>query len=306
MPPRSARQPWARRRSTERRVDARASREPARRLVETRSSKARSHRVRAARPTRVWLDGEHRPAPSTPRLWAARKGGGAGPRVITQQPVPDAVAPASVPKAIAPQHALALEADALQRSLLGDVVDLGRGLEAVDRRRREQVVDELSLRLGSDPTSSMLGVDPDPDLEVSRLSNGSPAHHPDTGPILQRDRQRRAGPADQTVLRPPSLDLPCLGESEPEPLVLAWPGRVRVDPGELRQLGLLYRPQDDRTAHDPSLHRLVERRHRPGDSRCRRREAVSRCQIQSSSHALLCSTRREGWSPGSSRSTTVR
>lgn len=47
--------------------------------------------------------------------------------------------------------ALTLEADALQRLLLGDVVDLSAGLKPVRRRGAEEMVDELPLRFGPMP-----------------------------------------------------------------------------------------------------------------------------------------------------------
>jgi hypothetical protein len=61
----------------------------------------------------------------------------------------------SIPKAVTAQHALALEAHTFQRTLLGHVADFGLCLQAVDRRGREQVADQLSLRLGAKPPPAM-------------------------------------------------------------------------------------------------------------------------------------------------------
>ena len=52
--------------------------------------------------------------------------------------------------------------------LFGDVVHLGTGLKSVYRSRREQVVDEVSLRLGAHPSSAMLRKQRDSDLEFRR------------------------------------------------------------------------------------------------------------------------------------------
>ena len=53
--------------------------------------------------------------------------------IRSQKPVDHGVAPPTPPEEYRPQHAFALEAALLQRSLLGDVLDLSASGEPVNR-----------------------------------------------------------------------------------------------------------------------------------------------------------------------------
>jgi hypothetical protein len=73
--------------------------------------------------------------------------------------------PASAVKGQATHDALAAEAGPLQRLLLGEVLDIGDGLESVGQGRGEQVLDQQSLRCGPQALAAVLGEQEGADLQ---------------------------------------------------------------------------------------------------------------------------------------------
>ena len=86
--------------------------------------------------------------------------------IITQSGVDDGVSPLSTDEPPSPQHTLADESGPFQRPLLGDVVNLGGRLHAVDRRGGEEVIDEQPLRRRPDTPATELGQEDDADPEA--------------------------------------------------------------------------------------------------------------------------------------------
>ena len=64
--------------------------------------------------------------------------------------------PASTVKGQATHDALAAEPGTFQRFLLGDVLDIGDGLESVGQRGREQVLSQQSLCRGPEALAAVL------------------------------------------------------------------------------------------------------------------------------------------------------
>jgi hypothetical protein len=72
--------------------------------------------------------------------------------------------PASTVKGQATHDTLAAEPGTFQRFLLGDVLDIGDGLESVDQRGREQVLSQQSLCRGPEALATVLWEEQDADL----------------------------------------------------------------------------------------------------------------------------------------------
>jgi hypothetical protein len=77
--------------------------------------------------------------------------------------------PTSTVEGQATHDALAAEPGPLQRQLLGDVLDVGDGLEPVGQGGGEQVLDEQSLRRGPEPPAAVLGEQQGADLQAAAL-----------------------------------------------------------------------------------------------------------------------------------------
>src|SRR5438105_5406342 len=137
--------------------------------------------------------------------------------VLTQEPVDQAVSPPAVPEVGAPQQALAAEAALLQRPLLGQVVDLRSGPDAVGGRRRQQVLYKQALGGRAHPLPPELGRDEGADLPDPRTRTPvlAPDDPPDGGAVLQGDSQEAGTPVEEPVLLPPSPE--ALGPPEAEP-----------------------------------------------------------------------------------------
>ncbi len=85
--------------------------------------------------------------------------------------------------------ALTLEADALQRRLLGDVVDLSACLKPVRRRGAEEMVDELPLGFGPDAVTAVLWEEDDADLVGGPPTDSTPVHHAGTRAVAEHYRE---------------------------------------------------------------------------------------------------------------------
>ena len=103
-----------------------------------------------------------------------------------------------------PPHALAGEAGPLERALLGDVVDLGVGLDPVGGRGREQVAGQLALGCGAVARDRGARAAADADLPAPR---GSARPGLDAGGSRRRRQQpvvggrpRRAGPVVAVIV----------------------------------------------------------------------------------------------------------
>ena len=118
----------------------------------------------------------------------------------------DAVPPASVTEATGSPDAFSTEADTFQSSLFGDVVHLCCCLQAVDRKRREEVVDELALGLGAMTFTSVLWQQGDANLDSPEAS-GAPVDPPNASPVVQ-GHSEEGFLADETVLLPSAFDFP--------------------------------------------------------------------------------------------------
>ena len=76
----------------------------------------------------------------------------------------------------AADRSLAHEPGLLERPLLGDIVDVGLGLDPVDLGRLEQVGREECLRLAPVAMPARLGEQPDPDVPCPGLGVRTVAH----------------------------------------------------------------------------------------------------------------------------------
>ena len=114
--------------------------------------------------------------------------------------------PAPTVEGQAAHDALPAEPDALQNSLLGDVLHIGDCLEPVGQRRLEQVLDEQSLRGGPSALAAVLGKQQGADLQAANLRpagrNAAPADDPRQGSVGQGDAQLAGVRAEPAVLLP--------------------------------------------------------------------------------------------------------
>ena len=79
-----------------------------------------------------------------------------GPLLATQNRIEHLIVPAAVTPLGRTDDAFFLEARLLQRASLGDVLHIGIGFDPLCTRVPEEIVRELTLRLSSDPASTML------------------------------------------------------------------------------------------------------------------------------------------------------
>ena len=172
------------------------------------------------------------------------RGGGSG--VGAQPRVGHQVVPPAGPELRAPQHALAGETGLVQRALLGHVLDVGRGLDPVDLRGREQVVGQRALGPRAVAPAAVLLEQPDADVEraagVRRraVEHGVPAHVADDRSV-DLDEQQPGVRAEQAVGGVLPADLVGCAEAEEAPRVGLGPGVVV----EVRQVRLAQRPQGE-------------------------------------------------------------
>lgn len=85
---------------------------------------------------------------------------------VAQQPEHDSVAPGAIAPSHLAQHALPLETDPLQGTLLGKVFRFGPRFQPMRRRVREQIVHKQALRRGPCATPTMLWHKSRPDLQA--------------------------------------------------------------------------------------------------------------------------------------------
>lgn len=167
----------------------------------------------------------------------------------------------------ATRHALAREAGLGQRALLGQVVDVGRRLDAVDVARREQPVGEQPLRLRAEAVAACGWEQLDPDVEARRLwiwavAAYVPAQAADRGAILESlgyERAARLGPQrafSEDVARRRLARLPKVVEAVRLTLVMLRIEHFRIAQDDVAQ------------PHQPALdrqHAVRRRGHRAGE-----------------------------------------
>lgn len=88
--------------------------------------------------------------------------------VAADHAVDVAVTPLAIPETSAADTPFALQPDALKCSLFRDVVDGRTGPDAVARGRREEIVDEQTLRRGACAAPAVLGVNQSAELPHAR------------------------------------------------------------------------------------------------------------------------------------------
>ena len=93
-------------------------------------------------------------------------------RLSAQHAVEDPVMPPAALEGGAADNPLPAEPGFLQRPLLGDVVNLGAGLDPVHLRVREQVSRQEALCLGAVPAAARLGCQRNPDLPAEGRPGG--------------------------------------------------------------------------------------------------------------------------------------
>jgi hypothetical protein len=125
--------------------------------------------------------------------------------VAARDAVDVAVPPSAVAEVLTAHASLADKTGTFESALLGDVLHLGACPDAIARRAREQVVDELALRLGSRAAAPMLGHDQGPDLPHPRAPTFvlPPVNQANQRVIVNsRDRQAVRGRTQESLLAP--------------------------------------------------------------------------------------------------------
>jgi hypothetical protein len=119
-----------------------------------------------------------------------------------------------------PRYTFPHESDFLKGPLLGQVVNFGACLKSVGGGVVEQVLDQLTLSLGSDPSSPVIREKHNPYLVVPKAANRTPRNPSRAGPIFEDDRQIGQALADQPVFVPAPFDVLHIVHAETKPLEL--------------------------------------------------------------------------------------
>src|SRR5947208_5466502 len=108
---------------------------------------------------------------------------------------------------------------------------------------REQVADQLALRVAPDTVASVLWEQGDPDFDRARATSNREPCHPPGEFVVGGNRQPRLLRPDQPVLMPLPLHLTGTVCAMPEPLELTSSVRIGQKAQELRQVLTRYRPE---------------------------------------------------------------